>query len=75
MDDAARRRLHRSPARLPGRTVEVRRPDVYFDPRTQPDFVRLNYTPPPELVALFGGDYHRLCFHPRAVHLLCSEPT
>ena len=22
--------------------------------------VRLNYTPPPELVALSGGDYHRL---------------
>ena len=45
---------------LPGRTLEVRRPDVYFDPRTQPDVVRLNYTPPPELVVLFGGDYHRL---------------
>jgi hypothetical protein len=45
---------------LPGRTLAVRRPDVYFDPRTQPDVVHLNFTPPPELLALFGGDYHRL---------------
>lgn len=43
--------------------IEVSRPDVFFDPKTRPDRLRLEVTPPPLLYAAFDGDLGRLIYH------------
>ncbi len=47
----------------PGCTVEVERPDFYFDRRYHPESYKLAFAPPPLLVSLFEGDIERLIFH------------
>jgi hypothetical protein len=47
--------------------VWVRRPDVYFDPDTRPEWLWLSLTPPPLLMRAFDGDLEALIHHMRRV--------
>lgn len=47
---------------LKGGTIVVPRPDVYFDPKLHPAERELVFTPPPELLRLFGSDLEGLVY-------------